>query len=120
MQFEKSEAFSAEQLLKFVESRLGVWVAFAISGVAWAVWFLTMVVLSPSGNHFPVWFWVFLPFGAVMAIALSGFILMVACVATLSIWVNTRGRSYFFRFAAAFLVLFAVLLILGFQYVNQD
>ena len=120
MQAGKPREINAEKLLKFFESKAGVWIVFMLCGVAWAVWFLTAVMLSSAVYHFPAWFWILLPFGAVIATMLSGFVLMTACVLALSIWINTRGRSNFFRFAMALLALVAVVLMLGFQYVNQD
>lgn len=119
MQAGKAGDTSADQLLKFLESKAGVWVVFIITGVGWAVWFLTVLVLSPGGHHFPVWFWICLPFLAAITIAFSGLMLMLVCVALLSIWIHTEGRSIFIRAGAAILAAVIVALMLGFQYVNQ-
>lgn len=104
---------TAEYLLEYLNTRLGIITIFALSGVGVLTWLATIIFVMPYQSHHPVWFWLLIPVGAFMATAMIAFILYLALTAALAAWIETRGKPVLKRIVVTMLLAAITALVIG-------
>jgi len=119
MRFDEDREITAEYLLRFVNSKLGLWVLFALSVIIVLVWFLAGLFHSSSVNH-SVWYWLAMPLVGLIGSVFLAFTIGLACIAALSLWIETRGKSRLKRIIIMICGTLATIALMGFMFGSYE